>query len=377
MTRPSLYSVFLLPALLMVAGCGVNEAPEQTSDFAVLAQSAEGYTSARPGYALEFPRDHGPHPDYRIEWWYLTANLQDSNSRHYGAQWTLFRVAVQPPGAHQPGNAWQSSQVYMAHFAITSPEGHVAFQRYARGGEHGGISRSGARNQPFAAWIDDWVLSSTGSDWLPMAVRAQQGNYSISLELASDKPLILQGDAGFSQKHPAGGGSFYYSQPFLTASGELELDGQRIPVSGLAWLDREWSSQFLQGEQVGWDWFSLHLESGEKLMLFQLRQRPGDFQTGTFRHGVLISPQGGKTLLKPEHIIFQVLERTPVAGRNLPMRWRIELPQIERILEIGALHNDQWMNVDFPYWEGAVTVNGSGPQNSGRGYMELTGYAAD
>ena len=377
MTFPSLYRIFLLPALLLGAGCGVSEAPEQTSDFAVLAQSAEGYASARPGYVLEFPRDHGSHPDYRIEWWYLTANLQDPEGRHYGAQWTLFRIAVQPPDKRQAGNAWQSSQVYMAHFAITTPEGHVAFQRFARGGEHGSMSRSGVREQPFAAWIDDWALSSTGSDWLPMEVQARQDNYSISLELTSDKPLILQGDAGFSQKHPEGGGSFYYSQPFLAASGELELDGQRIPVSGLAWLDREWSSQFLQGEQTGWDWFSLHLESGEKLMLFQLRQRPGEIQPGNFRHGVLISPQGGKKLLNPEHIVFQALEKTPVAGRKLPTRWRIELPQIERTLEIEALHSDQWMNVDFPYWEGAVIVSGEGPQNSGRGYMELTGYAAD
>jgi len=208
-------------------------------------------------------------------------------------------------------------------------------------------------------------------------VRARQDDYSISLTLESDKPLILQGEAGFSQKHASGGGSFYYSQPYLAASGELELHGQRIPVSGLAWLDREWSSQFLQLEQVGWDWFSLHLQSGEKLMLFQLRQRPGENQPGNFLHGVLISPDGGKVPLNPEMISLQVLEESPVADRLLPTRWRIDLPQIERNLEIGALHSDQWMNVDFPYWEGAVIVSGEGPQNSGRGYMELTGYAVD
>ena len=377
MTLPPLWRIFLLPVLLISAGCGVSEEPAENPDFAVLAQSAEGYASARPGQPLEFPRDHGSHPDYRIEWWYLTANLQDPEGRHYGAQWTLFRIAVQPPGKRQAGNAWQSSQVYMAHFAITTPEDHVAFQRYARGGEHGNASRSGVTEKPFAAWLDDWILSSSGNEWLPMKVRARQDDYSISLTLESDKPLILQGEAGFSQKHASGGGSFYYSQPYLAASGELELHGQRIPVSGLAWLDREWSSQFLQLEQVGWDWFSLHLQSGEKLMLFQLRQRPGENQPGNFLHGVLISPDGGKVPLNPEMISLQVLEESPVADRLLPTRWRIDLPQIERNLEIGALHSDQWMNVDFPYWEGAVIVSGEGPQNSGRGYMELTGYAVD
>ncbi len=273
-----------------------------------------------------------------------------------------------------PENPWQSPQVYMAHFALTTPEDHVAFQRYARGGNHAGLARAGARAQPFAAWLDDWSLASAGDSWLPLQVRAQQEGYGLQLQLESDREPVLQGDAGFSQKHPAGGGSWYYSHPFLQVSGVLELDGQTIPVQGQAWLDREWSSQFLRSDQQGWDWFALHLESGEKLMLFRLRGRDG---AKDYRHGVLIGADGSKRALDPERIALAPRRETLVAGRRLPLHWEIGLPEIGRRLEVEALHSRQWMDLDYPYWEGAVTVRGERPGSSGVGYLELTGYAPD
>ncbi len=375
MRRPALVLFFLVAAL--EAGCNSADQTFRDNDFAVLAQSAEGYAEARPDQALKFPRDHGPHPGFRIEWWYLTANLQDTSGKPYGAQWTLFRLAAQPPGLHEAKNPWQSEQVYMAHFAITTPRGHSAFQRYSRGGEHGDAARAGVNAMPFTAWLDDWSLQSTGSDWLPMEVRARQDNHAIRFDLEGTGPLVLQGEEGFSQKHPNGGGSFYYSQPFLQVSGEVVVDGTAIPVTGQAWLDREWSSQFLQADQSGWDWFSLHLETGEKLMLFQLRRQEGKSSSEDYRHAVLITSDGGTVSLSPDQIGLEVLEEAAVAGRLLPLHWRIEIPQIGRDLEIEALHPDQWMDVDFPYWEGAVTVSGNGPGNRGRGYMELTGYRAE
>jgi predicted secreted hydrolase len=361
-------------ACLALVGCERGEPPPE-SDFAVLAQVAEGFEQARPGRPLEFPRDHGAHDSFRIEWWYLTANLEDSEGAAYGAQWTLFRLAVEQ-AASNAANPWQSGQVYMAHFAITSATDHQGFQRYSRGGSHDGLARAGVTASPFAAWLDDWVLRSTGSDWLPLEVRARQGDHALNLHLASKLPPVLQGEKGFSQKHPDGGGSHYYSQPFLQAAGELTVAGETIPVSGQAWLDREWSSQFLQADQVGWDWFSLHLESGEKLMLFQLRQQGGSDGESAYRHGVLIGPDGGTVALEPGRMKLRVLEYVVVEGRELPLRWSFDLPQIGRSFEIRALHPEQWMDVDFPYWEGVVTVSGEGPENRGRGYMELTGYSA-
>jgi predicted secreted hydrolase len=369
--------LLLLIAVSALPGA-CDRTPQQlaSTDLTVLAQAAEGYAQAAEGRALAFPRDHGAHTDYRIEWWYLTANLQDARGEPYGVQWTLFRIAVQPPGSRETGNAWQSDQVFMGHFAITWPDGHQAWQRYARGGNHDGESRAGVTAQPFSAWLDDWTLHSTGSEWLPLEVRARQDGHALQLNLSSDRPLVLQGEQGFSQKHPQGGGSHYYSQPFLQASGELKIGDKTIAVSGPAWLDREWSSQFLRPDQTGWDWFALHLESGEKLMLFRLRPKTGELPGG-YLHGVLISPDGETKSLESSRIKLQVLQKNRVAGRSLPLRWRIELQQIERAFEIEALHAEQWMDVDFPYWEGAVTVSGEGPGNRGRGYLELTGYPTD
>jgi predicted secreted hydrolase len=230
---------------------------------------------------------------------------------------------------------------------------------------------------PFAAWLDDWSLRGMDSYWLPLELFARQDETVIHLELASERPIVLQGDAGFSQKHSSGGGSHYYSQPFLTASGYLRWDDDVFQVSGEAWLDREWSSQFLQKGQQGWDWFALHLDSGEKLMLFQLREPPADGEDRNFRHGVLIAPGGRTRTLDPSGIALEVREIERVAGRSLPLAWRIELPAIDRQIEVRALHPEQWMDVDFPYWEGAVTVSGDGPENRGVGYMELTGYPPD
>ena len=262
----------------------------------------------------------------------------------------------------------------MAHMAMTTPTGHRSFQRYARGGDTDEISRAGVTAEPFSAWLDDWELRSTGEEWLPLEVKARQADNAMHLQLRGTAPLVLQGEEGFSAKHADGGGSYYYSQPFLKVSGQLTIAGQVIPVSGDAWLDREWSSQFLQRGQSGWDWFSLHLESGEKLMLFQVRGKPGQKGAANYLHGNLMAPDGSSTPLDPDRIQLVPVQTTRVAGRNLPLHWRISLPQIDRQFEIQATVQDQWMAVDFPYWEGAVTVSGSGPGNRGTGYMELTGY---
>jgi predicted secreted hydrolase len=355
---------------MLLAACGAAT-PGGESDFAVLARAADGFEMAEPGRRLEFPRDHGAHPGFRIEWWYLTVNLEDTAGAQYGAQWTLFRTATTPGDQPTAENAWQSGQVYMAHFALTWPQGHRAWQRYARGGDHAGLAQAGVRAEPFAAWLDDWELADDGQHGL--VLNARQDDFFVELELVGNDRIVLQGIDGYSQKHPDGGGSHYYSQPFLEARGEIGLDGKRVSVQGNAWLDREWSSQFLQDDQQGWDWFALHLDSGEKMMLFRLRPRAG-ITSGAFVHGVLIGADGRKQNLDPDRLELNVSHHTTVAGRELPLRWSVSLPEIDRAFEIRALHPDQWMDLDFPYWEGVVLVSGDGPGNTGRGYMELTGY---
>lgn len=373
--NPRLVVVIALTLAVLLNSCGdTEESLPAPSDFTVLAQEADGFLQARPGQPLEFPRDHGAHPGYRIEWWYLTANLEDDAGQQYGAQWTLFRYQTRLSENPSTANPWQSEQLYMAHFAVTTPDDHMAFQRYARGGKHGDIAQAGVRIEPFSAWMDDWSLSSSGETWLPLRVSATAGDTALKLDLAASGPLVLQGEDGFSKKHPNGGGSYYYSQPFIEAKGELTIDGEVVAVSGAAWIDREWSSQFLQSDQVGWDWFSVHLDSGEKLVLFRLRGHEGADDSGHYQYGALINQDGSQQALGTSQIVMEEIEFETVAGRELPLRWRIDLPEIEREFVVIALHPDQWMNLDYPYWEGVILVEGDTPGSRGRGYLEMTGY---
>ena len=186
--------------------------------------------------------------------------------------------------------------------------------------------------------------------------------------LRAKGPLVLHGERGYSEKSGAGQASYYYSQPFYRVSGEIERDGQRFTVSGQAWLDREWSSQPLAAEQQGWDWFSLHLASGAKLMLFQVRQADGE----PYRAGTWIDADGNAQALRGEQIQLseQTWTRQP-HGRKVPTRWRIQVAEHGVDVQAEAIQPRAWMDTSFPYWEGPVRLSG---EPGGRGYLEMTGY---
>ncbi|WP_459205505.1 lipocalin-like domain-containing protein [Pseudomonas sp. MLB6B] len=344
---------------LFLAGC---DAPESTPrSYAGLGQEAAAYTQVQRGVPLVFPRDHGAHDGFRIEWWYVTANLHDAQGRDWGVQWTLFRSALRP-GAVEPG--WSSANLWMAHAALTGPGGHQSSERLARGG----IGQAGVQTAPLRAWIDDWAL--TGDAQIrDLNMRAQGEGFAYDLNLASQKPLVLHGDHGYSEKSGQGQASYYYSQPFYQVSGVVERDGQRIPVTGNAWLDREWSSQPLAAGQSGWDWFSLHLDGGAKLMLFQVRQDHGK----PYRAGTWIGADGQSEPLQGEQI--QLTPQTSTRqreGQVVPTQWRVQVPSKRLDVQVQALEPQAWMHTRFPYWEGPVRIEGS---SGGRGYLEMTGYA--
>ncbi|MEL6680000.1 MAG: lipocalin-like domain-containing protein, partial [Pseudomonadota bacterium] len=244
--------------------------PGHAQGFAGLGTDAEGFAVPQPDTPFVFPDDHGAHPDYRIEWWYLTANLTGPDGTEYGIQWTLFRSALAPEG---PAEGWDRPQVWMGHAAVTTARDHRVAERFARGG----IGQAGATARPFEAWIDDWALVSSApaeaDAYTALDVSARGDDFSYALALRTDADPVPQGVGGYSVKSAEGQASYYYSQPFYTVAGTLTIDGAEIPVTGSAWLDREWSSQPLSESQTGWDWFSLHLDSGEKVMAFRLRQR--------------------------------------------------------------------------------------------------------
>ena len=333
-------------------------APAAAQGFAGLGGDAEGFALPDPAYRMQFPADHGPHPEFRIEWWYLTANLTTPDGTPHGLQWTLFRTALAPGEA----GGWTSPQIWFGHAAVTSAGFHHAAERFARGG----TGQAGVTAAPFAAWIDDWEMS--GDPEGAMRLSASAPGFAYALSMQATGPLVLQGQQGYSVKSPQGQASHYYSQPHLQVSGRITLPSRDIPVTGTAWLDREWSSQPLSGDQTGWDWFSLSFESGEKLMGFRLRAQAGpDFTAATW-----IAPDGTPVPMADGALIAEPLDRAEVAGRLVPVRWRLRLSARGLDVTVAALNPQAWMDLTIPYWEGPVTVSGS---HAGRGYLEMTGYA--
>ena len=329
----------------------------QAQGFAGLGNSAQdGFATPSAQTVMQFPRDHGAHPDYRIEWWYVTANLQGPDGTQYGLQWTLFRNALAPYEAA----GWQSPQLWMGHAAITTPSAHYVAERLARGG----IGQAGVTADPFDAWIDDWTMA--GPELTALRLKAAGTDFAYDMALTAQGPLVLHGQAGYSVKSAEGQASYYYSQPFYDIKGMLHLPSGDIAVTGKAWLDREWSSQPLAPDQTGWDWFSLSFDSGAKLMGFVLRG-DSDYTSATW-----IAPNGQATPLPDGAFTASPLGTHRVAGRDMPVKWRMQLPSQGVDVTVSAVNNDAWMATSVPYWEGPVTVQGS---DTGVGYLEMTGYA--
>jgi len=349
-------------ASVFVAGPGAAQG------YAGLGSTAEGFAQPERGRPLAFPADHGVHPGFRTEWWYLTANLTGPDGTPYGLQWTLFRSALAPPTdtgagtATDPEAGWASPQIWMGHAAVTTPQAHHSAERFARGG----IGQAGARAAPFDAWIDEWRMQGQpGLDRVRLT--ASGADFAYQATLTAEGPLVAHGEAGYSVKSTAGHASHYYSQPFFRVEGRLTLPEGEVPVTGTAWLDREWFSQLLEGDQAGWDWFALNFEGGARLMGFLLRTegRP-PYSAATW-----IAPDGTATAFPDGAFQAEPLARHTVAGRSVPVDWRVRLPAKGVDVTVAALNPDAWMPMTFPYWEGPVRVSGS---HAGTGYLEMTGY---
>ena len=331
--------------------------------FAGLGTTAEGFTTPQRGVPLSFPRDHLPHPDYRIEWWYLTATLRGEDGRDYGVQWTLFRSALTPPA---PGGA-AGVQLWMGHAGLTTPTQHFHGERLGRDG----MGVAGVQAEPFMAFVDDWHMRSNarvGEDpFARLSLTARGAEFHYDLALEADGPLVAQGDQGYSVKSPAGQASYYYSQPFYQVTGEIETPDGPVQVTGQGWLDREWSSQPLSEDQTGWDWFSLSFEDGARMMGFGLRSDTG----GHFTSATWIEADGRAVPYGDGALEITPLDWAEVAGRRVPVRWQVNLAARGVSVEVEPLNAQAWMDTSFPYWEGPVRFGGS---HRGRGYLEMTGY---
>ena len=374
-TRPALPAA--LCAALALAGC---DSPGQTGEgvaAALRAPDTGGYQRAYAPRPFSFPADHGPHADFRDEWWYVTGNLDGPEGRRFGFQITFFRHGLKN-GLKPRASRWGAQDAAMAHFAVTDVAGkqYTSFQRISRAA----AGLAGAEMQPFKVWLDDWSIEAAPGGGFPWHFQARQDGVELSLTLDPRKPPVLNGERGLSRKSAeAGNASYYYSITRMDAQGRLKLPGQMLgqamPVRGLAWLDREWSTSMLAEYQAGWDWFALQLDDGSELMYFRMRNKSGLDDPAS--SGTRVAADGSAAPVAREDVDIQAWDswESPAGGRY-PAGWRFKLKTEGRELEIRPALADQEFRHDARYWEGAVDVLDSATgKPAGRGYVELTGYA--
>jgi predicted secreted hydrolase len=350
-----------------------------------------GFAQVLEPRVFEFPRDHGPHPEYRQEWWYVTGNLESATGERFGFELTFFRFALAPEGAVVSESAalvpagatsaavessWRTGQIYMAHFAITD----VARQRFrfTQKLSRGAVGLAGATSPPLQVWIDDWSLGTVDSDGTQWRLRAAESGYELTLDARALQQPVLNGDKGLSQKSSdRGSASYYYSIPRVSVRGRLVRDGQSTDVQGLAWVDREWGSGALGGNEQGWDWFALQLQDGVSLMFYALRDHDG--RRDSHSAGTWIGPAGQSRPLSSDQVQIDVLDywKNP-RGDRYPAHWRVRVPTAGIDVDVRPVLPNQELTASTRYWEGAVDVTGAsaGQKTAGRGYVELVGYAA-
>ena len=398
-------------------------------------QSSDAFTPVKRGYTVAIPRDHMSHPDFQLEWWYLTFVLSAEDGQEFGLQYTLFRFnteldAPQSTKANAENSAevnannhiaknWTNGQQWMGHASLHTAEQHYFEERFASGG----VGNAYVNQQPFTTVIDDWAWKAaqaevqTGAEskaMFPSVLKVAFGQSSthhpvringkipttaadslselndapsvsavkVSLNLDTYGPFIKQGDNGYSKKtQDERLRSYYYSQPFINAKGTLNIEGNSVRVTGKGWFDHEWTSHLANSEAMGWDWFSLHLDDGSKLMAFRMHAMNENMKNSTSKHSEIfttasyIAKNGTKETIEQANVsITPTAYETINEGespRSVPTAWRIQIPEKDIDLFIRPFKENQWNNSLFPYYEGRVEIKGS---HSGSGFMELTGY---
>ncbi len=337
--------------------------------LAALLLGAADYPVVRPGVPIRLPADHGAHPAFRTEWWYVTGWLDVPGGKPLGFQLTFFRS--RPDGGTRNPSRFAPSQILFAHAALSDPAlGQLRHdQRAARAGF--GLAEASTTDTDIA--IDDWRLARGGDGRFRATIPAR--DFTLALTFTPTQPALPQGEAGYSRKGPAPEqASYYYSMPQLAVSGRVRRDGKDVAVTGRAWLDREWSSTLLDAKAVGWDWVGLNLDDGGALMAFRVRDAAGGTR---WAGGTLRAADGSLTRFAPQDLAFRAIRRwrSPRTGAVYPVeQWLgTRLAGGWRHWRITPLFDDQELDSRAGggpvYWEGAARTP------DGRGYLELTGYA--
>ena len=340
-----------------------------------LHPAAAQYHTALPGYHYEFPRDHFNHPEFQTEWWYYTGNLISNDGHHFGFELTFFRQAVSRDLAKVA--AWDVKDIYLAHLALSDLDGGKFY--HAERTNRSGPGIAGADETRGRIWNGNWQIV-----WKKEAqeLQAIDERFQLHLALRSEKPPVIHGKNGVSQKaKDAGRASHYISFTRLNTTGFVELGGKKFAVTGTSWMDHEFFTHQLSADQTGWDWLSLQLEDNTELMLFHIRRKDGSIDP--YSSGTYVDAQGKATHLGTSDFILSPLGKTwksPVTGALYPIEWRLAIPRLAIELDVKTPLEPQELTGNTKltpnYWEGAILLTGkrNGRAASGVGYLEMTGY---
>jgi predicted secreted hydrolase len=388
LVRQTTAAAFSAALLLLTAACGSSAQQAVSSSVQLPGRDTNisGFTRAVAPIEFSWPRDHAPHDDFLLEWWYYTGNVKDAAGRPFGYQLTIFRRALAAPDTFTQtvDSRFAFDQIYSAHFAISDIQGekHHAFERYSRGA----AGLAGGDTAPFRIWIDDWSMTQQPVNGLTDAEAARQapgnvrlvaneGAFALDLQLRAQKPIVLQGERGYSPKGKnPGNASFYYSFTRMATEGAMTVDGTQHTVSGTSWMDHEWSTSFLDENAVGWEWLALQLSDGSELLVWQINNKDGE--TRAMKSAALVDRDGRVTQIPNDALTF-----TPTGSWTSPEsknvyrnKWRIDIPSQQLSLDVAARFDSQEAKLSTVYYEGAVAGSGTraGQAVDTVGYLEIT-----
>ncbi len=369
-TAPALKPLNRSPEFVNSSACANAQARNtQTRETGISKPTEIAFPEVTPR-PLFFPRDHGAHPDYRTEWWYATGWLKTARGEDLGFQVTFFRTRT--PYAGRNPSVFAPRQVLLAHAALGDPK-HGKLRHDQRAARPA-LAMAGAEEGTTKVWIDNWRLGLEGNRYRAV-IPAR--DFGLDLGFTASKAPLLQGINGISRKGTdPREASYYYSRPGLAVDGSIDRGSGSEAVTGQAWLDHEWSSQYLASGAAGWDWIGVNLDDGGALMAFRMRGKDGGV---LYAGGTLVRGDGKAEMLSPADIEFSPLRqwRSPRTGTSYPVAMRVRTK--EAVWKVEPLLDDQELDSRAStatiYWEGAVRVSREGdPKPVGKGYLELTGY---
>lgn len=336
---------------------------------------AAQYRVAEPGYHYQFPRDNFDHPDFQTEWWYYTGNVKAADGHEFGFELTFFREALSRTA--QKSSDWSAPDVYMAHLALSDISANRFYHRERLNRAGPGLAGSSAGTGRI--WNGNWQIQWNGN---AQNLQAVSDDFAMHFALQSQKPPVIHGIDGVSQKSAgAGHASHYISLTRLAVSGEIDLHEKTFQVTGVAWMDHEFFTQQLSAEQTGWDWFSLQLDDNTELMLFRIRLKDGAIDP--FSSGTYVDAQGRATHLLQKDFSLQPRTETWASTTTraiYPIHWTVAIPSLAINLEVTTPLKQQELagtsSLLPSYWEGAIRISGTraGTRVAGVGYLEMTGY---